>query len=91
MGTSGSAIGCAGIQVLEASRGGEDIYGRTLQATLVSRADALASSATLMMGETTEKMPVVILRGLPPEQTLSDDPTQTARLINRPLEEDMFR
>ena len=91
MGTIGSAIGCAGIQVLDDSRGGEDIYGRTLQATLVSRADALASSATLMMGETTEKMPVVILRGLPPEQTLSDDPTQTARLINRPLEEDMFR
>ncbi len=91
MGTIGSAIGCAGIQVLDDSRGGEDIYGRTLQATLVNRADALASSATLMMGETTEKMPVVILRGLPPEQTLSDDPTQTARLINRPLKEDMFR
>ena len=91
MGTIGSAIGCAGIQVLDDARGGVDIYGRTLQATLVSRADALASSATLMMGETTEKMPVVILRGLPPEQTLSDDPTQTARLINRPLEEDMFR
>jgi len=44
-----------------------------------------------MMGETTEKLPVVILRGLPPEQTLSDDPNQTAQLINRPLDEDMFR
>ena len=91
MGTIGSAIGCAGIKVLDDSRGGEDIYGRTLQATLISRADALAGAATLMMGETTEKLPVVILRGLPPEQTLSDDPTQTAQLINRPLEEDMFR
>ena len=91
MGTIGSAIGCAGIKVLDDSRGGEDIYGRTLQATLISRADALAGTATLMMGETTEKMPVVILRGLPPEQTLSDDPAQTAQLINRPLEEDMFR
>jgi coenzyme F420-0:L-glutamate ligase/coenzyme F420-1:gamma-L-glutamate ligase len=91
MGTIGSAIGCSGILVLDDSRGGEDIYGRTLQATLVNRADALAGTATLMMGETTEKMPVVILRGLPPEQTLSDDPNQTAQLINRPLEEDMFR
>ena len=91
MGTIGSAIGCAGIQVLDDSRGGEDIYGRTLQATLISRADALAGAATLMMGETTEKMPVVILRGLPPDQTLSNDPTQTAQLINRPLEDDMFR
>ena len=91
MGTIGSAIGCAGIQVLDDSRGGEDIYGRTLQATLISRADALAGAATSLMGETTEKMPVVILRGLPPQQTLSDDPTQTAQLINRPLAEDMFR
>ena len=91
MGTIGCAIGCAGIRVLDDSRGGEDIYGRTLQATLISRADALAGSATLMMGETTEKLPVVILRGLPPEQTLSDDPSQTAQLINRPLAEDMFR
>ncbi len=91
MGTIGSAIGCAGVLVLDDSRGGEDIYGRTLQATLVNRADALAGAATLMMGETTEKMPVVILRGLPPEQTLSDDPNQTAQLINRPLAEDMFR
>ena len=91
MGTIGSAIGCAGIIVLDDSRGGEDIYGRTLQATLISRADALAGTATLMMGETTEKLPVVILRGLPPEQTLSDDPRQTAQLINRPLDEDMFR
>lgn len=91
MGTIGSAIGCAGIKVLDDSRGGEDIYGRTLQATLISRADALAGTATLMMGETTEKLPVVILRGLPPEQTLSDDPRQTAQLINRPLAEDMFR
>ena len=91
MGTIGSAIGCAGVTVLDDSRGGEDIYGRTLQATLVSRADALAGAATLMMGETTEKLPVVILRGLPPEQTLSDDPNQTAQLINRPLDEDMFR
>lgn len=91
MGTIGSAIGCAGIKVLDDSRGGEDIYGRTLQATLISRADALAGTATLMMGETTEKLPVVILRGLPPAQTLSDDPAQTAQLINRPLAEDMFR
>ena len=91
MGTIGSAIGCAGITVLDDSRGGEDIYGRTLQATLISRADALAGTATLMMGETTEKLPVVILRGLPPAQTLSDDPRQNAQLINRPLEEDMFR
>ena len=93
MGTIGSAIGCAGIKVLDDFRGGKDIYGRSLQATLVNRADALASSATLMMGETTEKLPVVILRGLPKASTLTNDGdfAQTAQDINRPLAEDMFR
>ena len=91
MGTIGSAIGSAGIKVLDDFRGGADIYGRTLQATLTNRADALAGAATLMMGETTEKMPVVILRGLPSETTLTDDASETAAVINRPLEEDLFR
>jgi coenzyme F420-0:L-glutamate ligase/coenzyme F420-1:gamma-L-glutamate ligase len=93
MGTIGSAIGCAGVKVLEDYRGGEDIYGRSLQATLVNRADAIASSATLIMGETTEKLPLVIVRGLPKATTLTNsaDAVQSAQDINRPLEEDMFR
>ena len=49
------AIGCAGIRVLDNQVGGQDIYGRTLQATLINRADAIASAATIVMGETTEK------------------------------------
>ena len=89
MGTIGCAIGCAGIRVLDDQVGGKDIYGRTLHATLINRADAIASAATLIMGETTEKLPVVIVRGLNPKQTLSGD--ERASVINRPLEEDLFR
>ena len=86
LGTVGTAIGSAGITVLDDYRGGVDIYGRELKVTLVNRADALAGAATLVMGETTEKIPVVIISGLPPETS-----TDTARQINRPLEEDLFR
>ena len=89
MGTVGCAIGCAGIRVLDDQVGGRDIYGRTLNATLINRADAIASAATLVMGETTEKLPVVVVRGLNSGQTLSD--TDRASVINRPLEEDLFR
>ena len=89
MGTIGCAIGCAGIRVLDDQVGGKDIYGRTLNATLINRADAIASAATLVMGETTEKLPVVIIRGLNSEQTLSAN--DRASVINRPLEEDLFR
>ena len=49
MGTIGCAIGCAGIRVLDNQVGGQDIYGRTLHATLINRADAIASAATLVM------------------------------------------
>ena len=86
MGTVGTAIGAAGFDVLADHRGGSDLYGRELKVTLINRADALAGAATLVMGETVERTPVVLVRGLPPERS-----TQTATMINRPLEEDLFR
>ncbi len=86
LGTVGTAIGSAGITVLDDYRGGVDIYGRELKVTLINRADALAGAATLVMGETTEKIPVAIISGMSPETT-----TDTAQQINRPLEEDLFR
>lgn len=86
LGTIGGAIGCAGLRVLDDYRGGTDLYGRELKVTLINRADALAAAATLLMGETTEKIPAVLIRGLPLEDT-----TETAGAIPRPLEEDMFR
>ena len=86
MGTTGCAIGCAGIVVLDDQRGGTDTFGRELKVTLINRADMIASAATLVMGETTEKIPLAIVRGLP----LADN-DHTAGMINRPLEEDLFR
>ncbi len=86
LGTVGTAIGVSGMGVLDDRRGGHDLFGRELQVTLSNRADAIAAAATLVMGETTERMPVVIARGIEPLQ--GDD---TARAINRPLAEDLFR
>ena len=86
LGTIGCAIGSAGISVLDDYRGGEDIYGRELKVTLINRADAIATAATLVMGETTEKVPVVLVRGFEPERSDS-----TAKDMVRPLEEDMFQ
>jgi coenzyme F420-0:L-glutamate ligase / coenzyme F420-1:gamma-L-glutamate ligase len=86
LGTVGSAIGCSGIRVLDDRRGQHDLYGRELKVTLINRADAIATMATLVMGETTERTPVVLVRGLP-----ADDADEPARIAIRPLEEDMFR
>jgi len=86
LGTIGGAIGSAGIQVLDDRRGLHDIYGREMKVTMINRADSIATAATLVMGETTERTPVALVRGFAQE-----DHAQTARDIIRPLEEDMFR
>ena len=86
LGTIGGAIGSAGIQVLDDRRGKHDIYGREMKVTMINRADSVATAATLVMGETTERTPAALVRGFPQE-----DDTQTARDIIRPLEEDLFR
>lgn len=86
LGTIGGAIGCAGLQVLDDLRGSGDMYGRELKVTIINRADSLAAAACLLMGESTEQTPAVLVQGLPWRPT-----AQTARDIIRPLEEDMFR
>jgi coenzyme F420-0:L-glutamate ligase/coenzyme F420-1:gamma-L-glutamate ligase len=89
LGTIGIAIGAAGLTVLDDHRGGTDSFGRELKVTLINRADAIASMATMVMGETTERMPVAIVRGLP--LVVGENGEQPAAMINRPLEEDLFR
>ena len=86
MGTIGGAIGCAGFQVIDDRRGLSDLFGRELKVTLINRADAIAALATLLMGKTTEKTPVALVRGFP-----VDSEYGTADDINRPIEDDLFQ
>jgi len=85
LGTVGTAIGSAGIDVLDDRRGQPDIFGRELKVTMTNRADAIAAAAVLVMGETTERIPAAIVRGLPVENS-----AQMARDCIRPLDEDLF-
>jgi coenzyme F420-0:L-glutamate ligase/coenzyme F420-1:gamma-L-glutamate ligase len=86
LGTLGFAIGSAGITVLDDRRGEKDLYGRELKVTMSNRADSIATAAVLVMGETTEGIPVAIVRGFPAE-----DSAQVASDCVRPLDEDLFR
>ena len=85
LGTTGIAIGTSHVTVLDDHRGGFDLHGRELKITMINRADSIASMATLAMGETDEKIPVVIVRGL--SEGISD---QSASVANRPIEDDLF-
>jgi coenzyme F420-0:L-glutamate ligase/coenzyme F420-1:gamma-L-glutamate ligase len=86
LGTIGGAIGSAGLTVLDDLRGTQDLFGRELKVTVINRIDSLAATACLLMGESVQKTPAVLIKGLAPE-----DSTQTARDLVRPLAEDMFR
>ena len=90
LGTVGIALGAAGLAVLDDRRGRRDLYGRELQATLINRADAIASAAMLVMGESTERIPAALVQGLPPPPAATAAP-QTAAIIHRPPAEDLFR
>lgn len=90
IGTVGTAIGCAGIAVLEDRRGrATDLYGRTLQATVIAVADSIAAIAALAMGEGDEGTPAALVRGAGRWVCAEDGPGAVSGL--RPVEQDMFR
>jgi coenzyme F420-0:L-glutamate ligase/coenzyme F420-1:gamma-L-glutamate ligase len=90
IGTVGTAIGCAGLTVLDDRRGLDaDLYGRTLQATVIAVADSLAAAAVLAMGEGAQGTPAALVRGAGAWVSSEDGPGAASGL--RPAEQDMFR
>jgi coenzyme F420-0:L-glutamate ligase/coenzyme F420-1:gamma-L-glutamate ligase len=85
-GTVGIAIGAAGLPALIDWRGKPDLFQRTLRGTSTGFADEVAAAASLVMGQTDEARPVVLVRGL----TTSYHHNPVASLIRTP-EEDLFR
>ncbi|MFC2053940.1 coenzyme F420-0:L-glutamate ligase [Chloroflexota bacterium] len=86
LGTVGITIGMAGVPGLVDLRGKPDMFGYRLQITKVGAADELAAAASLVMGQSDEKKPVVHVRGFP--YPLRD---ASLRELLRPEEEDLFR
>ncbi|MEO7247762.1 MAG: coenzyme F420-0:L-glutamate ligase, partial [Novosphingobium sp.] len=87
-GTLGTAIGCAGLIHTDDRRGQHDMFGRTLQATIVAVADAIAAFAVLAMGEGAEGTPVAVVRGAGRWVTEADGTGASA--IMRPAAGDLF-
>lgn len=90
IGTLGLAIGVAGFTALEDHIGDHDIYGRELQVTQIGAADEMAAGASLVMGQTTERTPVVLVRGYQPQEP-EDPALRGVRPLIRPKNMDMFR
>ena len=70
-GTVGIAIGTAGLDPVRNQIGERDLFGNILQVTEPAVADELAAAASLLMGQSTQGLPVVLARGaglLPSEE-----------------------
>ncbi len=82
----GIAIGAAGLPSLIDLRGQPDLFGRTLEVSIIGFADEIAAAASLLQGQAAEAQPVVLVRGLD-----WSAPIAPAADLVRPLEEDLFR
>jgi coenzyme F420-0:L-glutamate ligase len=80
-GTVGQAVQWAGVEPVEDCRGRKDLFGRRLQITFRCLADQLVSAAELLMGESNERTPAVIVRGS--GLTLTHRPSLSPRIPPR--------
>jgi len=85
-GTVGICIGLSGIPAVIDERGWKDLFGYTLQVTMVGVADELAAAASLMMGQAAEGIPAIHVHGFP--YPLGEG---SLKELIRPKGQDMFR
>ncbi|MDH3532758.1 MAG: coenzyme F420-0:L-glutamate ligase [Gammaproteobacteria bacterium] len=85
-GIIGHAIGVAGVQAIVDLRQQKDLFGRELRVTEVAVADEIAAAATLIMGQGSESIPAVLIRGFGP----FDKPTAASTIV-RDKAKDLFR
>jgi coenzyme F420-0:L-glutamate ligase / coenzyme F420-1:gamma-L-glutamate ligase len=72
IGTTGLAIAAAGLEPVEDQRGKKDLFGNVLRVTMKAIADDFATIGVMIMGESNESMPAVIIRGAQLKRTERD-------------------
>jgi coenzyme F420-0:L-glutamate ligase len=72
IGTTGLAIAAAGFEPVEDQRGKRDLFGNVLRVTMKAIADDFATIGVMIMGESDESIPVVIIRGAQMKRTERD-------------------
>ena len=90
-GSVGIAVGGSDIPMLEDKRGTRDLYDQTMHDTQIAWGDLLASCADLVMGQTNEAIPMVIIRGFTLNRALIDELFTHSVSLQRPKSLDLFR
>ena len=86
-GIVGFAIGSFNIPCILDERGKKDLYNNELKLTQIGVADELAAAASLLMGQATQKKPIVVIKGC----NLHLNTSSTAKDLIRSENEDLFR
>ncbi len=86
LGAIGTAIGISGINPILDMRGKKDLFGYELQTTIIGQVDSLAAAAQLVMGESDEGIPIVLIRGY----NFEFNEKTTIKSILRKKEDDLF-
>ncbi|MDG7008590.1 MAG: coenzyme F420-0:L-glutamate ligase [Nitrososphaerota archaeon] len=63
-GTTGVAVAASGLEAVLDMRGRSDLFGNVLKVTSQAFADDLSSAAEVLMGESDEATPIVLVRGV---------------------------
>lgn len=87
-GTTGVAIASSGLEAIVDLRGKSDLFGNVLKVTAQAVADDLSSAAQILMGESDEATPVVLVRGL--SRSLLKDIEYPSRRFSIPADECVY-
>ena len=87
IGTVGIALAVAGFNPIRECRGRKDLYGKTILITRHAVADDLASAAHLLMGEASERTPVVLVKDAPVD---FDDGVHASEEMMMPFKQCIF-
>jgi coenzyme F420-0:L-glutamate ligase / coenzyme F420-1:gamma-L-glutamate ligase len=87
-GTTGVAVAASGIEAVLDMRGRTDLFGNVLKVTSQAVADDLSSAAEVLMGESDEATPVVLVRGL--RKSLQRDIEYGGRKFAISMSEDVY-
>lgn len=90
-GVTGAAIAHSGFYALNDLIGKPDIFGRKLMSTKVNVADAVASSAVVVMGESNEQTPLAVISDVPFVKFAGKNPTKKEiEGLKIALEDDLY-
>jgi F420-0:gamma-glutamyl ligase len=85
-GVNGLAYAHYGFEAIRDRRGTPDLYGRNLKVTTINDADAFASMAVMLMGESNECSPLCLIRAPWVRFQKSGSPEE----IQIPVDEDLY-